>query len=124
MSKSLWRRPVLVVPAALILIGGAAFFGLRTGKSSAANASATTTEQLYTVQPTNLQQTVSATGTIDPSATEDLSFTSAGTVTAVNVKAGQKVKKGAVLATIDSAASAKRAPASERQLRISPSATE
>ena len=35
--------------------------------------------------------------------TDDLSFTSAGTVTAVNVKAGQAVKAGDVLATIDSA---------------------
>jgi multidrug efflux pump subunit AcrA (membrane-fusion protein) len=105
MSQPLWRRPVVVVPAAIVLIGGAVFFGLRAGKSNAANSKASTTnEQLYTVQPTTMQQTVSASGTIEPSATEDLSFTSAGTVTAVNVKAGQKVKKGAVLATIDSAA--------------------
>ena len=105
MTPPLWRRPVVVIPAAVVLIGGAVFFGLRSGKSNAANPQASTTsDQLYTVQPTTMQQTVSASGTIAPAATEDLSFTSAGTVTAVNVKAGQKVKKGAVLATIDSAA--------------------
>jgi len=105
MSQPLWRRPVVVVPAAIVLIGGAAFLGLRSAKSNAANPSASTVDQqLYTVQPTTMQQTVSASGTIEPADTEDLSFTSAGTVTAVNVKAGQQVKKGAVLATIDSAA--------------------
>ena len=104
-SNPVWRRPVVVVPAAIVVIGGAVALGLRASGSNAANNSAATTnEQLYTVQPTTMQQTVSATGTIEPAVTEDLSFTSAGTVTAVNVKAGQKVKKGAVLATIDSAA--------------------
>jgi macrolide-specific efflux system membrane fusion protein len=46
---------------------------------------------------------VSASGTLAPAETKDLSFTSSGTVTAVAVKVGQKVKKGQVLATIDSA---------------------
>jgi multidrug efflux pump subunit AcrA (membrane-fusion protein) len=104
MAHPLWRRPVVVVPAAVVIIGGAAFFGLRSGKSNAANPAPTVNEQLYTVQPTTMRQTVSASGTIAPSDTEDLSFTSSGVVTAVNVKAGQHVKKGAVLATIDSAA--------------------
>jgi len=105
MSRPFWRRPVVIVAAAVLVIGGAVFFGLRSAKSNAANPQASTTnEQLYTVQPTTMQQTVSASGTIEPAATDDLSFTSAGTVTAVNVKAGQRVKKGAVLATIDSAA--------------------
>jgi multidrug efflux pump subunit AcrA (membrane-fusion protein) len=105
MSQPLWRRPVVVIPAAVVLVGGAVVFGLRSGKSNAANTQASATnEQLYTVEPTTMQQTVSASGTIAPTETDDLSFTSAGTVTAVNVRAGQKVKKGAVLATIDSAA--------------------
>jgi multidrug efflux pump subunit AcrA (membrane-fusion protein) len=105
MSHAVWRRPIVVVPAAIVIVGAAAFFGLRSAKSNAANPQASTdNEQLYTVQPTTMQQTVSASGTIEPAETDDLSFTSAGTVTAVNVKAGQKVKKGAVLATIDSAA--------------------
>ncbi len=48
--------------------------------------------------------TVSAEGTVAAAQTDDLSFSSAGTVTAVNVKAGDTVKAGQVLATIDSAA--------------------
>ena len=50
-----------------------------------------------------MARTVSADGTIAAAQTDDLSFASAGTVTAVNVKAGQTVKAGDVLATIDSA---------------------
>jgi multidrug efflux pump subunit AcrA (membrane-fusion protein) len=43
-------------------------------------------------------------GTIATAQTDDLNFTAASTVTAVNVKAGQTVNTGDVLATIDSAA--------------------
>ncbi len=50
-----------------------------------------------------MSTTVSAEGTVAAAQTDDLSFTSSGTVTAVNVKAGDAVKAGQVLATIDSA---------------------
>ena len=50
-----------------------------------------------------LSNTVSAQGTVAAAQTDDLSFSSAGTVTAVNVKAGDTVTAGQVLATIDSA---------------------
>ena len=47
--------------------------------------------------------TLSAEGTIAPAETDDLSFATAGTVTAVNVAAGDTVAAGQVLASIDSA---------------------
>ena len=50
-----------------------------------------------------MSTTVSAEGTVAAAQTDDLSFTSSGTVTAVNVKAGDTVTAGQVLATIDSA---------------------
>ena len=50
-----------------------------------------------------LTNTVSAQGTVAAAQTDDLSFSAAGTVTAVNVKAGDTVTTGQVLATIDSA---------------------
>ena len=52
----------------------------------------------------NMSQTVSTTGTLAPADTQNLNFSTSGQVTAVNVKAGQQVTKGTVLATIDSAA--------------------
>ena len=50
-----------------------------------------------------MAQTVSAEGTLEPAQTDDLSFGAAGTVTAVNVEAGDRVRAGRVLATMDSA---------------------
>ncbi|MEI2639465.1 MAG: biotin/lipoyl-binding protein [Microthrixaceae bacterium] len=50
-----------------------------------------------------IAQTVSAEGTVAALATEDLSFSSSGTVATVNVKVGDVVSTGDVLATIDSA---------------------
>jgi multidrug efflux pump subunit AcrA (membrane-fusion protein) len=67
------------------------------------SAAATQSEQRVTATRGSMAQTISAEGTITPAQTDDLNFTSAGTVTAVNVTAGQTVKAGDVLATIDSA---------------------
>ena len=50
-----------------------------------------------------MSTTVSAEGTVEAAQTDDLSFTASGTVTAVNVKAGDTVTAGQVLATVDSA---------------------
>jgi macrolide-specific efflux system membrane fusion protein len=103
--KSRKRRAgklVVTLPVVVVFSAAAAWAGVRvTNKKNSPTAQATT----RTVQVTNgtISQTVSASGTLAPADTEDLSFTSSGTVTAVGVKVGQKVKKGQVLATIDSA---------------------
>ena len=106
MSGRSWARqllsPWLIVPLALVVgVGSWAAFGRKTSSGSAA---ATTVDRIVDVTQGPLTRTVTATGTIDAADTENLSFTSSGTVTAVDVKAGDVVKKGAVLATIDSAA--------------------
>jgi len=51
-----------------------------------------------------VQQTVSASGTLEPATEADLSFQSAGTVNSVGVSVGQQVTKGEVLASIDTSA--------------------
>ncbi|MCU1353616.1 MAG: efflux transporter, family, subunit [Acidimicrobiales bacterium] len=94
--------PWAVVPLAVLLGAGGWFAFGRTGKASPAS-SATTIERTVDVTSGPLTLSVSASGTIAAAATADLSFTSSGTVTAVTVKAGDSVKKGAVLATLDSA---------------------
>jgi macrolide-specific efflux system membrane fusion protein len=48
-----------------------------------------------------MNETVSADGTVAAASTEDLSFSASGTVTAVNVKAGDHVTTGQVLATVE-----------------------
>lgn len=50
-----------------------------------------------------MSDTVSAEGTVAAAQTDNLNFRSSGTVTAVNVQAGDAVTAGQVLATIDSA---------------------
>lgn len=47
-----------------------------------------------------IRQTVTATGTIEPAREADLDVSAAGTVTSVRVTVGQRVAKGAVLATV------------------------
>ena len=61
----------------------------------------TLTRQVETATVGTMAETVSADGTVAAAQTDDLSFASAGTVTAVNVKAGDTVTAGQVLATID-----------------------
>jgi multidrug efflux pump subunit AcrA (membrane-fusion protein) len=94
-------RPWIVMPLVAALAFGGWWVWIRSDGGSA--AAATPTSQLVAATKGAMARTVSAEGTIAAAQTDDLSFSSAGTVTAVNVKAGQTVKSGDVLATIDSA---------------------
>jgi multidrug efflux pump subunit AcrA (membrane-fusion protein) len=96
-------QPIVVVPVLIVVaIVGVWWFAFRP--SGDASASASTTRQLATVTRGPMSVNVSAEGTVAAAQTDALSFSSAGTVTAVNVKAGDTVTAGEVLATIDSAA--------------------
>ena len=98
------RRPWVVVPVVLVVALGVWYFAIRSdGSSSDTATTTTTTKQLVTVTGGALSNNVSAQGTVAAAQTDNLSFSSAGTVTAVNVKAGDTVTAGEVLATIDSA---------------------
>ncbi len=79
----------------LLVVGAGSFFALRSG------ARAESLTQVYQVTPGAVQQTVSASGTIEPATQSDLSFASSGTVTSVDVQVGQKVTAGQALAAID-----------------------
>ncbi|MET0729165.1 MAG: biotin/lipoyl-binding protein [Acidimicrobiales bacterium] len=94
------RRPWVVMPLVGV-IGVGAWLALRSESTSAdTNTPAETTAE---ASVGSMAQTVSAEGTLEPAQTGDLSFGAAGTVTAVNVEAGDRVRAGRVLATIDSA---------------------
>jgi membrane fusion protein, macrolide-specific efflux system len=97
------KRPLIVIPV-IALIGSAVWLGYRSGHRASATAASTSTERLVTVSTGTIRQTVAASGTLQPTTTSDLNFAVSGQVTAVNVKAGQTVTKGTVLATINSAA--------------------
>jgi multidrug efflux pump subunit AcrA (membrane-fusion protein) len=90
---------VLSAIVVLIVLAGAGV-GIWAGTSGGSSAPTTTTE---TVSTTTIRQSVSASGTLATANEADLSFAAGGTVTAVSVKAGDKVAKGQALATISSA---------------------
>jgi multidrug efflux pump subunit AcrA (membrane-fusion protein) len=63
-----------------------------------------------------MQSTVSSSGTVAPASSANLNFAVSGTVTAVDVKAGQTVTVGQVIATVDTTALAEQVNAAESQL--------
>ena len=90
------------MPAAAIVVFSGWFVVQSRNPSS--QASALPTEQVVDVTKATMDKTVSAQGTVAAVDSNDLSFGAAGTVTAVNVTAGQTVAAGDVLATMDSPA--------------------
>lgn len=98
MKLGMTRRRWPVIGATLLLAGGSSAWAL-TRPSAATSASATTS--LVAAATGTLQQTVSTSGTIQPAQQAVLAFSVPGTVTSVPVSVGQKVTKGAVLATVD-----------------------
>lgn len=92
-------KPWIVMPlVALLALAGWGVTQSRPRASAATRAN----EQVVEATTGTVAQTVSAQGTVAAARTEDLRFPSAGTVTTVTVKAGQKVSAGDVLAQMDS----------------------
>jgi multidrug efflux pump subunit AcrA (membrane-fusion protein) len=91
------RRRWAVAGAVVVLLcagGGVAWAATRGSTTPAAT---TTT---LTVSSSTVSQSVSTTGTIEPAHEADLSFAVSGTVTAVPVSVGDKVRKGQALARV------------------------
>jgi macrolide-specific efflux system membrane fusion protein len=114
---SVWRRyrwPI--VGLVVVLIGGAVglTLWLTSGSSTPTGLSVTT----VTVKATTgtIQQTVASSGTLEPASQANLNFAVSGTVTGVNVKAGQAVTAGQVLATVDTTALTQDVNAAQAQL--------
>jgi macrolide-specific efflux system membrane fusion protein len=95
------RTIVLYSTLAVAVVGAG---GLAYGAiDSSGSSKALTATRLVSATVGTVSQTVSATGTVQPATSLDLNFVNGGVLTAVNVKAGDKVKEGQVLATIDPA---------------------
>ncbi|MCB2177530.1 MAG: HlyD family efflux transporter periplasmic adaptor subunit [Actinomycetales bacterium] len=95
------RRPRVLVPAvAAVLVAAVAvwWFGFRE-RAVAATPEATT--QSVAASVTTLEKSVSASGTVTPTVSEDVSFEVSGTVLSVDVAAGDTVEAGQKLATVD-----------------------
>jgi macrolide-specific efflux system membrane fusion protein len=85
---------------AVVGAGGLAYGAIDSSGGSTASKTAT---RLVSASLGTVSQTVSATGTVQPGTSLDLNFTNGGVLTAVHVKAGDKVDAGQVLATVDPA---------------------
>ncbi len=107
------RRPLewglAIVAVALVAI---AITSLGSGSSSSSAA----TRRTATVGKGVVQSTVSGNGTLEPAQKVELSFGASGEVTAIRVKAGQKVSKGEVLAEVDSSSARASLASAEAQL--------
>jgi multidrug efflux pump subunit AcrA (membrane-fusion protein) len=107
------RRPLewglAIVAVALVAI---AITSLGTSSSSSSAA----TKRTATVGKGVVQSTVSGNGTLEPAQKVELGFGASGEVTAIRVKAGQKVTKGEVLAEVDSSSSRASLASAEAQL--------
>ncbi len=88
------RHVATVVVVALAGAGGTTWWLTRPEPAAAQAATMTVSRETF-------KDTVSASGTIEPKRQADLSFTVTGTVTAVRVREGQRVRKGDVLAVVD-----------------------
>ncbi|WP_231482833.1 efflux RND transporter periplasmic adaptor subunit [Nocardioides sp. URHA0020] len=89
------RRAWLAVPVVLVVAAGSG--GWLMTRDSPAAAQATTA----TVSTSTMQETVAASGTVEPARSADLDFEVSGTVSHVYVAAGDRVKKGQALARVD-----------------------
>lgn len=116
-SRRRRRRVQVALALAVVLVGVTAiwWFALRDEGADTAGMM-TLTPQAVEVTTGTFGETVSAEGTVAAADSEDLSFTSSGTVTAVNVAAGDRVVAGQVLATIASAELAEAVATAEADL--------
>jgi len=98
-----WTRKAiaLVSAAAVVVAAGIGVLIWALTRSTAAASPVSITTQDYTVSTGTMQQTVAASGTIEPASEASLDFAVSGKVTAVDVAAGQAVTAGQTLASID-----------------------
>ena len=97
------RKLVLIGAAVIVVLGAATGLSLwLTGGSSTTGLVVTT--EVAKVTTGTIKETVATSGTLEPATQASLSFAVSGTVTAVDVKAGQNVTDGEVLATVGTTA--------------------
>ena len=92
------RATIIGLAVALVAVGGVGAWAATRPSSSGA-----VTPTMVTATTSTIRQSVSATGTIQPAHRADLSFAVNGTVASLAVAAGDLVKAGTTLATVDPA---------------------
>ena len=119
--RSFWRRRrgwIIAVVVVLLAGAGGLIYWLTSGSSTPSGLVISTTTVPVTTG--TIQQTVASSGTIQPASQASLNFAVSGTVTQVNVKAGQAVTAGQVLATVNTTALTEDVSAAQAQLSLRP----
>jgi membrane fusion protein, macrolide-specific efflux system len=112
------RPPILALNLGLgvLTVAGAAWaYQLVTDTEGAASASTGLTRTVAVSQG-DVSETVSASGSVESAATATAEFTTQSTVTAIQVKVGETVKKGQVLARADATEAQGQLDAAEANL--------
>lgn len=110
----LGRTALLNSALAVLLAGGGTWaYFMISGDAEPARGS---TVRTVAVARGTVTATVTADGTIESANTMSADFTTGGTVTAIKVKVGDEVKKGAVLATVDATEVTESLDTAERNL--------
>jgi macrolide-specific efflux system membrane fusion protein len=102
--RTRFRRRNIIVAAVVVVVAAGAGIGIWLGTSSSAAPGLQITTQTVSVTTGTMQQTVDTSGTIAPAQQANLNFGVSGTVTGVNVSAGQAVTAGQTLASVDPSA--------------------
>ena len=96
------KRTWIIIGVLVVLIAaGGIYFATRQPTGQTGVNQFLTNAQTVKVTRTNLMTSVDSSGSVIPATKLQLSFGSAGTVTDVKVKVGDQVKKGDVLASLD-----------------------
>ncbi|HXY29002.1 MAG TPA: biotin/lipoyl-binding protein, partial [Acidimicrobiales bacterium] len=116
-KASLWRRHrVAIVVLAVVVLAGAGGLAYWLSSGSTQPTGLVVSTEVVSVTTGTIQQAVVSSGTIEPATQAALNFAVSGTVNAVNVKAGQTVTAGQVLATVDTTALTEQVDAAQAQL--------
>jgi macrolide-specific efflux system membrane fusion protein len=94
-------RFAFVAVLAVVLAGAGTAVWWFVGRDTATAATPDSTTTTVEASTTTMEKTVSASGTLTPTVQDSVSFEVSGTVTAVDVAAGDTVTAGQVLATVD-----------------------
>jgi HlyD family secretion protein len=108
-----WQSPVALRAAR----GGVAILLVASGVVACTTSTAPPKPNTVPVQRTSITSGVSATGSLTALTEQNIGFTTGGQLTAVNVKVGDRVTAGQVLATIDPFAAQQSLDQARGQLR-------
>jgi HlyD family secretion protein len=114
-----WLIPLAVI--VVLVAGGSGYYYWNQNNQAAAQQQAATASapKTTTVRRGNITLSASGSGTLVPAITQQLNFLSAGTVAKLNVKVGDQVQQGQMLAQLDNLTTLQTAVDSAQQDLIS-----